>query len=585
MDLHASPPADVSGRAPASGDVLVIDRSAIATRTIAGMRPLEIVAGYDVLVAGDPLLFVDPPGCTSIEQFLLGFSGSGALCACIGPSGDILFGCDLYGLTEYFYRVHENRVVIATSMERLATDALALDEISLFELFFTGAIYGSGTPVSGLMKSCPLSVLEVRFIGEAPRCARKDVFPTGAAPGGFADAIRSATATVVRGARQAQLSFSGGADSTAILHAMREAGASFAAAHYLLLDDELSGAYAQLAGSGIRLDVVRPWRQLKCVDLAYRPCAIHTHPEFDLELADLACRNERDLMLTGQNADAMAEFGNTRRMPARDLVAGVLLQGLCGSAMRVLLARAIQKFRDRMPSLLLRLYAKGASLDRCSSDFDLAFLMAMACKRRPTPMWYAPEQLAFLSWELRGAWLERVEREVMGVYQAPGLTFRQRLFVIQFRNYLIGGDVRSITAAAARAGLRNVQLYTTPPMVRHFFNADPWVRDVFRPKSAIRRFTHWSAGPRLDRERILSDSRRVAAHDAAYRLVGRHEGRPPDDKLRELCAVYPWVSRASLEALGAHPGPSWRSRVSHLHALVHGDYTPMWFEDDGAVKP
>ncbi|HEU4643905.1 MAG TPA: hypothetical protein VFS44_15755 [Gemmatimonadaceae bacterium] len=549
------------------------------------MRPLGRVAGYDVLVAGAPLLFADPRQSPTIEHFLLGFSGAGALCACIGPDGGVLFGCDLYGLTEYFYRIQGNRLLVSPRLSRLAQGDAQLDEVSLFELFRTGTIYGSGTPISGIGKSCPLSVLELRFSGEALRCTRRDLFPRGDAPGGFPEAIRGAAATIARSARQVQVNFSGGADSTAMLLAMRESRAAVTVAHYLLIDRELPTAYARLAGSGLRLNVLRPWRQIKCVDLGNRPCAIHTDPEVDLELADLARHQGSDLVLTGQNADAMAEFGNTRRVSVRDLAAGVLLQGLSGSDARVPLARAIQKFRERMPRRLLRIYAKGAALDQYSPDFDRAFLMALACRRRATPIWYGPDRLAFLSWELRQAWLDRMEKEVQLVQEADGLTFRQKLFVIQFRNYLIGGDVRCITAAAARAGVRNAQLYTTPPLVRHFFNAMPSMGEVFRPKGAIRRYGHWSEGPAIESERILSDSRRVRVQAAAYRLVGRKDDRPAGEKLAELGARFPWISRAALAALATDAGPSWRSRVSHIHALVHGDYEPMWFEDDGAMVP
>ena len=574
---------EAPGLAPDHGKPFVIDRSTIATGSIAGMRLLGIVAGYRVLVSGEPMLFVEPPRCATIDEFLLGFSGSGAMCACIGPKGDVLFGCDLYGLTTYFYRVNEHEVVISPMIDAITgTGNEKLDEVSLFELFFTGLVYGSGTPFVDVFKSCPLSVLEITFADAGVRCARRDVLPAITQAPSFDDAIRGAMATVTRDAR-IQLNFSGGADSTALLRSLQEFGTPFTVSHYMLMPGELSEAYTGLAGTGLRLQVVRPWRQLRCTDLEYRPCAIHTSPEMDLELSDLALATGADMVLTGQNADAMSEFGNTDKVALRDLASSLLMQGLGGTSMRILLARAIEKFPKRVPRRLLRAYSMAASLKNCSSDFELAFLTAMTCRRRPTPMWYNPEELSFLSWELRQAWLERMRGEVRHLDEHPELSFRQKLYVTQFRNYLIGGDVRCITAAAQRAGVRNVQLYTTPPMVSYFFNAEPSVRDILRPKTAIRRYAHWRARPRVAEAHVLSDAERVVVRDASYRLVGELDTRSPEEKLREENARYPWLSRAAFEAVRPLQGPSWRSRVSQLYGLMHGEYAPRSFEDTGAL--
>lgn len=570
-----------SVRSPA--DRLIIDESASITGSVHGMRFLAMVAGYRVLVAGEPILFVEPERCATIDEFLLGFSGLDAMCACIGPNGEVLFGCDLYGLTTYFYRVAEREVVISRSIDAVVQpNGARLDEVGLFELFFNGLVYGSGTPFVDILKSCPLTVLEIAFDDRGARCARRDVLPAiGHAPS-FTEAIDRAMSVITRNAR-VQLNYSGGADSTALVRALLEVGRPFSAAHYMLSPGELSEAYLGLAGTDIPLHVVKPWRKLKCIDLANRSCAIHTCPEMDLELCDIASSTGADLVLTGQNADAMAEFGNTDKVSLRDLVSSLVMQGLGGTSMQILLARAIEKFPRRVPGRFIQAYSMATSLKNCSSDFELAFLTAMACRRRPTPTWYDAHELAFMDWELREAWLERVRKEVQRVDDHRELSFRQKLYVIQFRNYLIGGDVRRITAAARRTRLRNVQLYTTPPMVRYFFNADVSARDILWPKTAIRRYARWKRQPRVSAEQILSDTDRVSVRNASYRFVGELDRRPPEEKLREEHARYPWISRAAFEAVRPLRGPSWRSRVSHLYGLMHGEFAPVSFEDTGAL--
>jgi hypothetical protein len=560
--------------------VLEIDDSVLRTAQHPAFRFHAEIDGYRVLTHGPAQVFTRPGEGRSLEDFLLNFSGLHALCLCVPQSGqgDVILSGDLYGLTQFYYRPRGRSLQLAFSPEPLSRDS-AVDEISLFELFYAGTVYGSRTPFEQVSKNRPLFALRLRFEGGRLEVAERLCLPRGGPTTvrDFQPSLQDATAQVCRMYPQPLLAYSGGVDSDALLECLSRLGEPFSIIHYYREPADIRQAYVHARARHVRLHITVPAGGLASYNPTLQACAPHGNPNPRLEWADFGQSSGAGCLLTGQNADFMSQFGNTYPTSLHTLLWDVAVHGLTSHAAKTLATRYVQNV-PAIGARLARFYQQ-RMVNLGGMDLELALLTVFACyHKHANPRYLDLGNLAFLDADLYEQWFDRMHREAAAIHDLPGLNLRQKLYLLLFNAYGLSGDVRCITAASVSAGLPNVQVYTTPPMVQYFFTVKPTLRDVVWPKSATHRMLRRQPWRSTSIDAILGDRVNVTTFPYGNRLAGPVSEMPLQDKLSVLHARYPWISRSSIYAIRNYLVTGWKMTISHLHALETRDFMPRSYQ-------
>lgn len=566
-------------------DVFKIDASVLSSRAHPSFRAFAEIAGYDVLVLGEPLVFGPVTRLTTVSDFLLSFSGLNALCLLLPKDRDkrdAILSCDLYGLTEFYYSMRGPVFSFSLSMEPLISAENEVDEVSLFELYYNRFIYGHRTPFNGVSRNCPLTYLCIRFSESGVSAEREDLLPVGepTADNQFGPTLEATVSTLPCGVPIA-LSYSGGVDSDAVFEALDRKGFDVAPVHYYYDDEGLRRSYENSLRRRKRLTVFRAGDRQKTLKLRWQGCAVHFNPDRRLDISRWAAEGGHRLLVTGQNADNLSQFGNTRVVPLRALARSIVLFGLNSGKMATVLTRLVHTRYPRLPRSFVNVYQRHV-LGLAGTEFERAFLTVFTSRGSSKPLYRDLGQLAFLGADLYLRWVDRVKQNVESLLALKQLNFRQRLSVLGARGHLMSGDVRVFTSAAAMFGLKSFQAYSAPPMYRHFFNRQPSRRDTLWPKHFTRRYARYGRCPEVKTADILADRRNVDLV-SSFGSLGRPMQPPLAEQLAYLESRYAWISRTSLYALRQFMGPDWGMMIAHLYGLVRRQFETVSISEESTL--
>ncbi|MFN3648037.1 MAG: hypothetical protein ACK47B_00545 [Armatimonadota bacterium] len=541
-----------------------------------GFRFAGTVDGYALYQFGPVVAFGSAP-CRSIEDYILQFSGVGAIAIAIPQAPDnrpdhVLVFSDVYGLTDYFWTTDGQSVTVSREIASLVDDTTAIDEVSVFDLFFRGVVPFEFTAYSGVKKNMPLSYLRVGLRTHTSVEYRTVVpasDPTRTVQE-FRESMEASLAVLGKHYANPLLYFSGGSDSTALLRVLPSGFQQFGAVHFHNVDNQLQEAYDR-ARQLVTLSVVQGTMAGRCRDLGRMPGAIHAGFRAFGQMAEHAQSHGHDCILTGQNADNVSQLGNTRIVTPRNILRNLLLHGTTGNVAKTYLTRTVTNHFEQVSRRLRRFYCDHILTYR-GEEPGLSMLKVFASYCNSNPFYRDFASFGFLPESVHRRWWERLEANATLVNSLEGLSLRQKMLVLFSRCYIIAGDAKVIVTTGAAAGLPSWQVYTTPPVYRYFFNYRPPARDILKPKRTIREFANVRRAPAVSVESIVNDQQRVR------RFAGRdvypvNPEAPFEIELQELQSLFPWIHTGSLASVERYARPR-ENTISHIYGLVTKDFTP-----------
>lgn len=547
-----------------------------------GLPRIATVGGYRIVVCPG----FQPPipesglenGDDSLASYMLRQTGYDFVAVAI-PLGDnptrcTVFG-DLYGLTEFFYRVRGDGVIVSRSITDLIDPDTKIDEISLFELYYNGYVYGHNTPYEGVSKNFPLSRMDISFAGRNVSIEHRDVVPGIGVTRSLKTCLEAVISSIAPPASRPAVFFSGGTDSTSVAVGLARAGRPGALLHHKTTEEELQLARTH-SHLGTSLQIADAPLDSNVQDLQFQACAIHGNRLMYDRLARLALRLDAGSVLTGQNADSVVQMRNTRHVSLRSYLRNVALFGVSGNATRTILTRWVSNSYPRVPKRILKLYRRYHLELESAGDYVEDFLTVFMCYGNSNPFSSTAGRLAFMGPQLYERWFTRMNGYARDLASLEGLSLRQRFLILQIRGGGTGGDVRSITSAARAHGVPTYQVYSHPTLFSYFYNWKPPGRVVFNAKFEIASYAKKGSRSKALRSQP-SDS--VPVYDS---MDGEHELSAAafgvDDAstaLGDLQSRYQWLSPASINALGRYLPADWVTVVAHMRGLIDHDFTPQ----------
>jgi len=477
-----------------------------------------IIKGKDpnirLLVFGNPILFHADPFCpleiehkfNSISEVVPHLTGDFLI---IEERFEkvVAFAVDFFGHSRYYYTIDKNSTItISKSASDFFSNNCEFDYYQIFHFLLKGYTWKGGTFINDLKIICP----SIKYLLHENGLIEEIVkIPEVKDRASLEDQVSKVLNGIAKCNPESELNlmFSGGKDSTFIALILNDCRINFNAIYNKYtnptfslnaLDALLSSNVAASQGfkyTELNNDANSDISKFVLKTISLLPFEFHISIA-QRNIIDFASKSSSKIVLTGQNADSLYNFGFTGTYTHYKAIIKFLLGILKPEEYENFVHRYFQSDRviksiaENSPSWLTKSLWKAFNPSAQLTLLNLLSVFTFNGTAIPIFEWRSMEVLANKKGQQQV--YERNKKEIADLikeYKNGNIfSLRELLIRIKLLGHCQGKDVRCITEWCREYGLKNIQVYSASPVFWKLLHLPITLKDIYQPKYLIYRF-------------------------------------------------------------------------------------------------